>query len=280
MREANIIQNTTGPVTVDSLAADLLTLGVTPGQIILVHSSLSALGWVCGGPIAVILALEQTLGPQGTLVMPTHSGDLSDPAAWVNPPVPVEWWQVIRQTMPAYEPDMTPTQGMGAIPENFRKQPGVWRSTHPQVSFAAYGPLAQAITHPHPLPFGLGNQSPLARLYALNGWILLLGVSHNHNTSLHLAECRASYPGKKVLKTGAPVLIEGQRQWVEFDDIDWDDSDFELIGQDFTHQTGLVRQGRVAGATAQLMPQRPLVDFAVQWMEHNRQLGKAGEGFD
>ena len=66
--EAAIQQTTTGPVTIPSLLADFAVLGVQPGMTLLLHSSLSALGWVCGGPVAVILALEQLLGPDGTLV--------------------------------------------------------------------------------------------------------------------------------------------------------------------------------------------------------------------
>jgi aminoglycoside 3-N-acetyltransferase len=84
--ESDAIQRTQGdPATLQSLKADLSALGVAPGMTLLVHSSLSALGWVCGGPVAVILALESVLGPSGMLVMPTHSGDLSDPAEWENP---------------------------------------------------------------------------------------------------------------------------------------------------------------------------------------------------
>ncbi len=73
---------TDGPVTFDSLCADLRALGVESGMTMIVHSSLTALGWVSGGPQAVVLALQEVLGPQGTLVMPTHSGDFSDPAQW------------------------------------------------------------------------------------------------------------------------------------------------------------------------------------------------------
>ena len=142
MGEAEVVRRTQGgPATVDSLAAELRALGVQPGYVLLVHSSLSALGWVCGGAVAVILALEQAIGVKGTLVMPAHSGDLSDPAAWENPAVPEGWWETIRRTMPPYDVDLTPTRGIGVIAESFRKQRGVMRSGHPQYSFAAGEPM-------------------------------------------------------------------------------------------------------------------------------------------
>ena len=87
---------------IPSLIEDFRALGIQPGMTLLVHSALSKLGWVCGGPVAVILALEAVLGSTGTLVMPTHSSDLSDPAMWHHPPVPESWWEPIRQTMPRH----------------------------------------------------------------------------------------------------------------------------------------------------------------------------------
>ena len=271
MSEADTIKKTSGqPATVESLSTDFMTLGVAPAMTLLVHSSLSSMGWVCGGPVAVILALEQVLRPAGTLVMPTHSGDYSDPTEWENPPVPTSWWETIKQTMPAYDPDMAPTRGMGAIPECFRKQRDVRRSAHPQVSFAAWGKCAAQVTCNHALDYAFGEGSPLARVYDLEGWVLLLGVGHANNTSLHLAEHRATYPGRRVKQNGAPVLIDGVRQWVTMQDIDEDTSDFETIGAQFAQDTGLVRQGQVAKATALLMPQRALVDYAAAWMTRHR----------
>ena len=143
--ERDIIAGTSSPATVESLCRDLKNLGVQEGMVLLVHSSLSALGWVSGGPVAVVLALEEVLGAGGTLVMPTHSGSLSDPAEWINPPVPKDWWQTIRDTMPAYDPEYTPTQGMGAIVEVFHHRPDARRSQHPQHSFCARGPEAERI---------------------------------------------------------------------------------------------------------------------------------------
>ena len=271
MSEQDVIKKTKeGPVTVDSIRDDLLRLGISPGMVLLAHSSLSSLGWVSGGPVAVILALEEALGPEGTLVMPTHSGDLTDPEKWENPPVPEEWKETIRKSMPPFDSALTPTRGMGRIPETFRNQPGVLRSNHPHISFAARGPQALFTTGKHGLHFGLGEDSPLARIYDRGGWILLLGVGHQDNTSLHLAEYRAEYPGKKEIQQGAPILQNGVRSWVKINELEEDSEDFKEIGKAYQKAGGKLLTGKVGHAHAILIPQRELVDFAATWMSENR----------
>ncbi len=272
MPEAQVIDKTEILATVASLQTDFKALGIEEGMVLLVHSSLSALGWVCGGAVAVIIALQQVLGEAGTLVMPAHSSDLSDPSQWENPPVPEAWWQTIRETMPAYDPDLTPTRSMGKIAETFRTQKGVLRSVHPQHSFSASGPHASYIIDDHSLAFGLGENSPLARIYDRAGSILLLGVGHSRNTSIHLAEYRACFPSKRVVKEGAPILQEGSRRWVTFEDIAVNASDFGQIGTDFMRSDAgkVVQRGRVGIGNCQFMPQRAIVDFAVGWLEENR----------
>ncbi len=257
------------PATQPSIAAELTALGVQPGSVLVVHSSMRSMGWVNGGAVAVILALEEVLGPEGTLVMPTHTADNSDPANWINPPVPETWWETIRATMPAFDPNLTPTFHMGAIPETFRKQSGVLRSNNPDASFAAWGKHARQITEDHALYPLFGERSPLARVYDLDGWVLLLGVAHNRNTSLHVAEYRAKIP-HRTIHLGSPMMVEGARQWVPFDDIDWDDSDFVQLGEEFARDTGQQREGKIARADALLMPQRTLIDYAVSWLEQHR----------
>lgn len=272
--EAKVIENTKGlPATSRSIREDLVSLGVRPGSILLIHSSLSALGWVCGDAPAVICALLNALGPTGTLVMPTHSTQLTDPASWTSPPVPDSWWETIREASLPYDPAITPTRGMGAIAEAFRSWPRVVRSAHPLFSFSARGSRAPEIVSEHSTKsFGLGEQSPLARLYDLEASILLLGVGFDKNTSLHLSEYRSAYPGKNLITEGAPVLLDGRRVWITMQELDFDTSDFAVLGHDFVVK-GFVNSARVANADAYLMKARELVDFGVSWLNEARGKG-------
>lgn len=270
MSESDAITRAEHPATVRTLVRDLRALGVKAGQTVIVHTSLSALGYIISGPTSLLLALFEAVGPTGTLVMPTHSSDLSDPASWVAPPVPLEWIATLRAEMPAFDVDLTPTRGMGVTAELFRKQPGVLRSGHPKVSFAARGPQAEFITTNHALSPSMGEGSPLARLYDVDGLVLLLGTGHEHNTSLHLAETRADWSKKRWITEGGPIRENGERIWKAYPDLDWNDSDFPLIGRDFAEATGLERRGTVGIGQARLMPQRALIDYAVAWMGRHR----------
>lgn len=262
------------PATVSTLLGDLRALGVTPGGVLLVHGSLSALGWVAGGPVAVVQALFAALGPEGTLVMPAYSGEYTDPGLWEDPPVPKSWWPAIRRAMPAYDPAITPPRGVGAIAECFRGFPKVLRSPHPHTSFCAAGPRAPEICRRHPPGESLGPGSPLGAIYDLDGLVLLLGVGFGRNSSFHLAEYRAVFPGKRALRNGSPVFEDGVRRWIEYEDLDLWGGDFRRIGEALEKQgEGTVRRGSVAGSTSLLFSQRAAVDFAVSWMEAHREGG-------
>lgn len=257
--EADTTAGQDGPRTRASLAADLRTLGLASGSMVLVHSSLSALGWVSGGPVAVVQALLDVLGPAGTLVVPTQSGNLSDPSTWSRPPAPPAWWPSIRDSMPAYDPDLTPTRGMGAVVEVVRHLPGVRRSAHPALSFAAVGPHAEDLMAPHTLQAGLGEESPLGRLAAAGAATLLLGAGWDSATALHLAEYRAA--ARPVVTDGAPVVVDGVRRWVTYEVLDFDTDRFARIGAAF-EATGAVAVGPVGSATARLAPIEAAVAFA------------------
>ncbi|MGA9524077.1 MAG: AAC(3) family N-acetyltransferase, partial [Myxococcaceae bacterium] len=137
----------------------LRALGVREGGVLLVHTSFRAVRPVEGGPLGLIRALRAALGPAGTLVMPTMSDGAS-----------------------VFDPRSTPTEGMGITAELFWRQPGVLRSTHPGGSFAAEGPLAERICAPQPLSPPHGLDSPVGRVFELDGQVLLLGGETPANT--------------------------------------------------------------------------------------------------
>jgi aminoglycoside 3-N-acetyltransferase len=270
VNEAGAVERSAAPVTVRTLAADLAALGLTPGATVLAHSSLSALGWVAGGAEAVVAALLAVLGGEGTLVVPSFSTGRTDPARWENPPVPESWWPVIRAETPPYDPRVSSTRQMGAVVDCVLRWPGARRSAHPHLSFAAVGPRAVEVLEPHALPYGLGEESPLARLYDGGAYVLLLGVGHANNSSLHLAELRAEYPAKETFTEGATLLVDGVARWVTFDELLNDTSDFEAVGAAFEASGADVRIGPAGAGTARLMRQPDLVDFAVPELERLR----------
>ncbi|THF81181.1 aminoglycoside N(3)-acetyltransferase [Cohnella fermenti] len=271
MFEQQAILRSNKLVTVETLADDLRRLGLRAGQTVIVHSSLSRIGWVCGGPVAVVQALLDVLTDEGTLVMPTHSGDYSEPSKWQLPPVPESWWEGIRASMPVFDPRVTPTRGMGAIPECFRTWPGTLRSDHPALSFAARGKHAQTITMDHSLSYALGECSPLARLYDLGAKALLIGVGYDSNTSFHLAENRV--PNAPETIEGAPVLADGKREWREYREIDFDTDRFEEIGAAFESERTVVK-GKIGVAESRFFDVREGVDYARDWLfEHKRSEG-------
>jgi len=231
--------------------------------------AMSKLGWIVGGAEAVIRALLAAVGESGTIMMTTNSSNNTDPYEWQRPPVPEAWWQLIRDHTPAYNPLTTPTREMGVVPELFRTWPGAIRSDHPAFSLAALGPNAEYLVADHALQEDSGDRSPLGKLYELDGHVLLLGVEHWNNTSLHLAEFRADYPGKRNLSTGSAMLMDGRRQWVTYETLDTDPDDFGEIGAAFEKAHEIVVQ-QINGAEVRFFKQRLVVDFAVDWMENHR----------
>lgn len=267
MSEGSAVEKTKEPNTVSTIYYDLMRLGVRTDDILLVHSSLSSLGWVCGGAQAVITALMNALGNGGTLVMPAHSGDWSDPAEWRNPPVPVEWMQTIYDNMPEFRHEVTPTRGMGRIAELFRLFPGTIRSNHPQVSFCANGRFAKHITGEHPLAPQLGMKSPLGKMYNLEAKVLLLGVGYDSCTSFHLAETLIKE--MPVKRMGTAMLDNGERVWKWFEDYEYDSDDFPLIGEEF-EKNFTVQKGKVGNSECKLFEMRYGVDFAKEWLTKYR----------
>lgn len=170
----------------------LVELGIRRGDLLLVHSSLSSLGHVDGGPDAVIDALLQAIGPQGTLLMPAY-------------PVVGDWMTYIYSD-PLFDPRSSPS-GMGRITDVFWRRPGVLRSLHPTHSVAAFGPRAAYLVRNHEHSHSpCGPESPFRKLAELDGRILHLGSPFGNTTSVHVVEDMvASFPRQVYLADPVPM---------------------------------------------------------------------------
>lgn len=219
------------------IAAQFRALGVRPGGVLLLHCAFRAVRPVAGGPAGLLAALRDALDPEGTLVMPSWTGDddsLFDPA-----------------TTPA-------AADLGVVAETFRRQPGVRRSDHP-FAFAAAGPqAARIVADPLCLP-PHQPESPIGRVRELDGQVLLLGVGHDADTSLHLAEILAGVPYR--LPHHCTILRDGRPQRVDYGENDHCCARFALA-DDWLRAAGLQTEGRVGQAAARLARARDIVALA------------------
>lgn len=269
MSKGDLIRSTSRPGTISSIRNDLRALGVIDADVLVVHSSLSSMGWIAGGAAAVVDALLEVVGPRGTISMPAHSGDWSDPSGWENPPVPPSWWPEIIEGRPAFDPYKTPLWEMGAVAENLLMRRDTLRSSHPLHSHMANGHHAAEIVSEHPLDDSFGERSPLSRLYKMDAKVLLIGVGHGRNTSLHLAESRAQWSSKKPVEFRSRIMTNDGPMTTTWMGDDVDADDFEVLGQ-YVEQECEVRVGKVAQAESRLIGMRALVDAAVGWFTKNR----------
>lgn len=243
--------------------------GVSEGQTIFVHTSLKSLGFVVGGAETLIRALLEIVGEEGTLMMPSQTWKNLDPSTGVHWEEPEEWWPIIREHWPAYDKEVTPAIGMGVVAEMFRKWPGAKRSDHPARSVAAVGKHAEYLTRDHDLSNIFGKGTPVDKLYELDGHILLIGVGYEKNTSLHLAETRADFSSKRFTNESSAIMVNGNREWVTYSTQAVDDEDFIRLGNAYDKEAN-IKIHKVGDANVRFLMQRPLVDFATQWMEKNR----------
>jgi aminoglycoside 3-N-acetyltransferase len=99
--------------------------------------------------------------------------------------------------------------------------------------------------------------------------VMLLGVHHDNNTSLHLAEYRTNFSGKASIQEGSAVLVDGARQWINYEIPTLDTDDFQALGLEYEREHHIPIH-KIGQADVRLMKQRPLIDWAVGWMERNR----------
>lgn len=247
-------------LTGQALHDQLVALGVTPTDSLMVHTALSHFGFIPGGEQTVV-SVFKALVPQGNIVMAAQTADLSDPAEWELPPADGPSIEKIRAAMPAFDRDASPIHFIGKTPEYFRTLPGTRRSDHPLMSVCAWGRDSATIVHTtsNDLPFG--DQGPLQKLYDLDAKIVALGTDYESCTALHLAD---STIGRPTHTEEAPVLRNGQVVWEGYQNVDLEPyDDFNLMGAYFEEaHPDAVKSASIAQGTIAVLPMRPLIDFA------------------
>jgi aminoglycoside 3-N-acetyltransferase len=247
-----------------SLRADLETLGLEPGDAVLAHAALRKVGRILGGPDALIDAITDVIGPEGTLM--GYCDFQLDEDLLDRPD--------LRDDFPPFEPQTTRAiRDNGAFPELLRTRPGALRSANPGASMAALGGRAEWLTAKHALNYGYGPQSPLGKLVEAQGKTMLIGAPRDTMTLLHHAEHIADFPNKRVVRHEWPLLIDGRKVWRMVEEFDTsnapnglEDDYFATIVTEFL-ATGRGRTGKVGEADSVLIRADEIVPFAVHWIE-------------
>lgn len=166
----------------------------------MVHAAVSRIGPMLNGPDALIGALLDASHPGGTVLAYTDWDARYDVLLDGDGRVPEEW----RAHIPAFDPTASrAARENGVLPEFVRTWPGARRSGSPGASVAAIGAKAEWITADHPLDYGYGEGSPLAKL---GGKVLMVGAPLDTMTLLHHAEHLAAIPGKRIHRYEVPFL--------------------------------------------------------------------------
>ncbi len=238
----------------DVLIQQLLGLGVQPGGVLLVHTAFSKVRPVEGGPVGLIRAMHDALEPRGTLVMPSMSYDDDQP----------------------FDRTKSHCAEMGVVADTFWRLPGVLRSDNNH-AFAAVGPLAERILAPHPMDIPHGLDSPVGRVYELDGQALLLGVGHTSDTTIHLCENMAGvrYRRDKYLT----ILKDGKPTRFEYREIDHCCQNFSLV-DGWLDERQLQRRGKVGNADARLIRSRDLVEVVTERLKENETIFLHPKGMD
>ena len=236
-------------VTHDDIVDGLKALGLDGVEIVVVHSSLSAFGWVAGGAQTVVAALRSVVP---TVIAPafTYAARLpSPPEPYIpfNADTPAASWEEFREALPrtpAHRTDSPIDRNMGAIAAAFAAEPDASRSPSPICGFSGVGLRASEI-----LALGTAEQ-PLAVLETgaeQGAWILLLGVGHWSNTTIHVAENLERRGGF----TRFARVADDPRGWTAVHPVGGSSSGFPAIEP---HLGGIQRETTIGAARCLTMP--------------------------
>ncbi|WFU53626.1 AAC(3) family N-acetyltransferase [Bradyrhizobium pachyrhizi] len=265
-------------VTPQALILGLRGLGVHEATTVIVHASLSAFGHIRGGADTLCAMIREVGGNRCTIVMPGFTPQLIHPSVRVAAPLTQKKQAELAEEIPVFDKAATPVgRKIGATAETFRKLRDTIRSSHPYTSFLANGPAAVEIARHQPLAYRLSAAGPLGALYDRDALIVLLGVSWQQCTALHLAEYTSAYRGRRFGKWPVPQPRPAGHEWIDVDDLLLWEGDFPAIGRYIAETPAMHMARRLIGnANCTAVKMRPAVDFASHWLAANRDLSAFG----
>lgn len=250
-------------ITKNDIVTALGKLGVKKGMVLEVHSSLRSFGYVVGGAQTVVDALIEAVGYEGTIVMPLQCSNNTEPSYWEKPPIERQYWQIVRDNMPAFDAKDSDVRCMGKIVENFRRRRGVYCSYHPSCAFVAYGKYAKLICSRHELNYSLSKRSPLGQMLKLKPYVLLLGVSYDNCTGMHLAEYESNV--RPIILQGGSIETDTGKQWVKYLDIDLNSDEFLQPGK-LMEDKGLVKKMTIGHSECRLFRLKTAIDYTMVYL--------------
>jgi aminoglycoside 3-N-acetyltransferase len=254
------------------LANGFRGLGIGPGDMVMAHASVRAVGEVAGGPDQIHLALKDALTSDGTLMMYASCPAHYDEIGRGNLTAAQE--RELLEKLPAFDHLTARSQREnGALVELFRTYPGSSVNDH-VARFVAWGRHAEYLLSKQPWNYAFGRGSALDRFVALDGKILLLGCDHDTVTFLHYAEHIVDIPNKRVSKFKVPVSDGSTRIWRDMEEFDtsdrahpnWPDRFFARLVDTYMAETGN-QGGRVGDAQCFLLGAKALLTFALPVMQ-------------
>ncbi|MCA1559773.1 MAG: AAC(3) family N-acetyltransferase [Acidobacteria bacterium] len=255
------------------LADGFRTLGVSPGDTVMLHASVRAVGDVAGGPDQIHLALKDALTSEGTLIMyascPTYYDEVG------RGHLSADQERELLEKLPAFDAFTARAQREnGVLVEFLRTSPG--STVNPHVArFVVWGKHASVLISGQPWDYAFGHGSVLDRFVTRDGKILLLGCDHDTVTFLHYAEHIVDIPDKRVAKYKVPVDEDGRRVWRDMEEFDtsgagvhanWPDRFFSRIVDTYLARTNNVG-GQVGDAQSFLLVSQGLLEFALPTMQ-------------
>ncbi|MCI6272142.1 MAG: AAC(3) family N-acetyltransferase [Erysipelotrichaceae bacterium] len=258
---SNVIDKT---ISKTEIIESLYQVGVREGMVLEVHSSLFSLGYVIGGAQTVVDALLEILGEDGTLVMPLNMNENSEVSRWENPLIEYDQIKKVRDNIPSFDKNSSDTYDGGSIVENFRRRENVVISSHPSKSFVAKGKHAYHLCNHQSLHFPLSSESPMARLYELRAYCLLIGVGVEKCTSIHLAEYACDC--RPIIVNGAAVNRNGVRVWKKYLDLKLENQDFKFPFQALD-KLSRIEKGNIGLCPIALFSVNDAVDEATRYFE-------------